>query len=321
MGAGEALVGSQSPAAFRRALGAANEAGLFALLGHFVVLQQSAVQLRLDDLCPADALREAELLVLQHRHTSGPDHFERAQVQRVQRRLDDVKCGKVFRQLAPADRFQIAEVGQVAEFRVRRLDVDESRDFLQSREDFQPVRLHARVARTEREIGVNLLESGERVVQDRDGSFDDGAVPEALDVARVDDVDALARLGARPVADDAFPVDGLLLGRADADAGPVVLEQMLGTRFDAGGAVGVLAFRVRLPRVRDRIVALHCRTFLFADTIVEKVAASLEEELNVKPTSSTMFFFCVAIPLFSRYIKIETVIANSCRRTRNSERQ
>lgn len=275
MGAGKALVGSQAPASLDRTLGTADQARLLALLRHLVVLQQRPVQLRLDDLRPADALGEAELLVLQDGHTAGPDHLQRAQVQRVERRLDDVQGREVLGQLASADRLQIPKVGQVFEVRVRRLHVDEPRDFLQGGEDLEPVGMEPRVARAEREIRIDLLEAAERMVQDRDGPFDDGAIAEALDVARVNDVDALARLGARPVADDALAVDGLLLGRANADAGAVVLQQMLGTRFDAGGAIGVLAFRVRLPRVRDRIVALHGRTFLIANAIVEEIATSL----------------------------------------------
>lgn len=110
----------------------------------------------------------------------------------------------------------------------------------------------------------------------------------------MDNVDALACLWTRSVADDTLSVDGLLLGWANADTSTVVLEQMLGTRFDAGGAISVLAFRVRFPRVRDRIVALHCRTFLLADAIVEEISASLsksqqeKEELDDDVTKSQM---------------------------------
>ena len=234
------------------------------------------MRLRFDDVGPIDALGETQFFILQNGDASGADHLERAQVERVERRLDDVEGGKVFRQLAAADRLQIAEVGQIAEFRMRRLDVDEAGDLLQRGEDLQLVRMHFRVARSEREIRIDLLESGERVIQDGDRSLDDGAVAEALDVAGVDDVDALARLWARAVADDALAVDGLLLRRADADAGAVVLQQMLGASFDASGAVSVFALRVRFPRVRDRVVALHGRTFLFAHAIVEKITTRLQ---------------------------------------------
>ena len=143
------------------------------MLGHFVILQQSAMQFRLHYLCPADALGEAELLVLQPCHTSGTYRFKRAQLQRVQRSLGDVKCGKILHQLQPPDRFQVAE------FRVRHLEFEESRDSLKSREDFQLVQLHGREARTKHIIVINLFEFLERLVEERDRSFNNGAIPEA----------------------------------------------------------------------------------------------------------------------------------------------
>lgn len=275
MGAGKTLVGSQAPAALDGTLGTADESSFQALGGQFIVLQQSPVLLRLDDLGPADALSKAQLLILQHCHAAGPDHFQRSQVERIQRRFHNVQGRKIFRQLPAANRLQIAEVGQIPEFRMRSLDINKPSNLLEGGEYFQPVRMESRVARAEGEIGVNLLESGEGMIQDRDGSLDDGAIAEALDVSGVDDIDALAGLWARAVADDAFAVDGLLLGRADADAGPVVLEQMLRTRFDAGGAVGVFALGVDFPRVRDGVVALHGRAFLLAHAVVEEIPASL----------------------------------------------
>ena len=72
----------------------------------------------------------------------------------------------------------------------------------------------------------------------------------------------------------------LFLGRADADAGAVVLEQMFGTRFDAGGAVRVFAFGIDFPRIRNGIVALHGRTFLLANAVVEKVATRLQNHIS-----------------------------------------
>ena len=92
---------------------------------------------------------------------------------------------------------------------MRRLDVEKSGDLLQRREDLETVGVHARIARPEREVGVDLLESGQRVVQDRERALDDGAVAETLDVAGVDDIDALTRLGTRPVAHDALAIHGL----------------------------------------------------------------------------------------------------------------
>lgn len=245
--------------------------------------------LRFDDVGPADTFGETKFFILQDRHTSGSDHFQRSQMERVQRRLDDVQSGKIFRQLPSADRFQITKIRQIPEFGMRRLDVDESRDFFQCGKDFQPVGIHARIARSEGEIRINLLESGERVIQNRDGSVDDRTVPEAFDVAGVNDIDTCAHFRAGSVADDTFTVDGLLLGRANANASSVVLEQMFGTRFNAGGAVSVFAFRVRLPRVGDWIVTLHGRTFLLANAIVEKIPASLFKKSN--PSLFRYFFF------------------------------
>jgi len=103
----------------------------------------------------------------------------------------------------------IPEVGEVAEVRMRRLDVDESCDFLQGGENLQAVRVHPRVARTERKVRVDLLEPVEGVVQDRQRSFNDGAVAEGFDVARVDNVHSLARLRARTVAYHALAIHRL----------------------------------------------------------------------------------------------------------------
>ena len=137
------------------------------------------------------------------------DDFERAHVQRLQRRLDDVQRRKVLGHLAAADRFEVAEAGQVAELGVRCLDVDEARDLLECGEHLQLARAHRLVARSKREIVIDLLEAGERVIQDGDVAFDDGAVAEALDVARVDDVHSLTRLGTGSVARHALAFEGL----------------------------------------------------------------------------------------------------------------
>lgn len=128
--------------------------------------------------------------------------------------------------------------------------------------------MHSRVTRTEREICINLLETGKRMIEDRDGSFNDGTILKALNVSSVDNVDALACLRTRSAADYALYVDGLLFGWANADTRPVVLEEILGTCFDATRAIYIFCFWVRLPRVGGLIVALHRRTFLFADAIV-----------------------------------------------------
>ena len=56
---------------------------------------------------------------------------------------------------------KVPEVGEVAEVGVRGLDVDESGDLLQRGEDVEPVGVHARISRSEREVGVDLLEAVE----------------------------------------------------------------------------------------------------------------------------------------------------------------
>ena len=55
---------------------------------------------------------------------------------------------------------------------------------------------------------------------------------------------------------------------------------MLRAGLDAGGAVGVFALGVHLPRVGYRVVALHGRAFLLAHAIVEKVTARLFQYNN-----------------------------------------
>lgn len=64
---------------------------------------------------------------------------------------------------------------------------------------------------------------------------------------------------------------------AAPDAGAVVLEEVVGALLDAGGAVGVLAVGVVLPRVGDGIVLLHGRTLLGAHPVVVEVLAGLRQ--------------------------------------------
>ena len=72
----------------------------------------------------------------------------------------------------------------------------------------------------------------------------------------------------------------LILG-ASPDARPVVLEQMLGTVLDAGGAVRVLPVCGLLPLVRGGVVSLHRGALLFAHAVVIEVLARLEREINM----------------------------------------
>lgn len=167
------------------------------------------------------------------------------------------------------------------------LDVEVAGDFLQGAENLESVGMHARVAFAEREVVVDVLVAGERVVQDGERALDDGAVLEVVDVARVHGNITLARLGTRTVARHALAIDRLLVGRTRAHAGAVVLEQVLRTVLDAGGAVRVLAGRVRHPRVGYRIVALHCRTLLFARAFIVEISARLKFIRNTRDYSKS----------------------------------
>ena len=51
---------------------------------------------------------------------------------------------------------------------------------------------------------------------------------------------------------------------------------MLRAVLDAGGTIRVLAQRVSLPLVLDRVVDLHRGALLFAHTVVVEVLASLQ---------------------------------------------
>ena len=64
--------------------------------------------------------------------------------------------------------------------------------------------------------------------------------------------------------------------RAGANTGAVVLEQVLGTLLDAGGAVRVLAVGVALPLVLGRVVDVHGRALLLANPVVVEVLAGLQ---------------------------------------------
>lgn len=66
---------------------------------------------------------------------------------------------------------------------------------------------------------------------------------------------------------------GLFVGRAVANTGPVVPEQVLGAVLDAGGPIRVLPVRVVLPGVGVGVVALHRGALLFADAVVVEVLA------------------------------------------------
>jgi hypothetical protein len=84
---------------------------------------------------------------------------------------------------------------------------------------------------------INLLESGQRVIEDGDRSFDDGAITEGFDVAGVNDVRSLVRFRSLSAAYDALAVDGPLLWRTGSHSVSVVHQQVLGIRFHASSVV------------------------------------------------------------------------------------
>lgn len=65
--------------------------------------------------------------------------------------------------------------------------------------------------------------------------------------------------------------------RAGPDTGSVVLEEVLGTLLDAGGAVGVLALGVPLPPVAHGVVDMHGGTLLLANPVIVEVLARLKK--------------------------------------------
>ena len=115
--------------------------------------------------------------------------------------------------------------------------------------------MHLLVTFAETEVRVHVLESLEALVEDRDRSFDDGAVLETVDVPRMHFLHALAGFRARSVAGHAFSVQCLLLRWTRSHASPVVFQKMFRTSSHAGCTVRVLPVRIRLPRIRRRVVS------------------------------------------------------------------
>lgn len=171
---------------------------------------------------------------------------------------------------------------------MRSLNVDVARDFFESAEDFKPVGMHLSVPRSETKVLVDLLEPFEAVVEDRDGTVDDGATLKPVNVPGMDALigfDAFAVLRTCSFAVDTFSVHSSFIRRTTSHAGSVVFQQVLWTVFNACRSVGVLPFRVMLPRVRRRVVRLHRRTFLSAFAVVVEVSTSLWKILGIKSFS------------------------------------
>lgn len=124
-------------------------------------------------------------------------------------------------------------------------------------------------------VVVHILETGEGRIENRYRALDHSTVPERFDVRAVHPRHTLARLRARPIAGNAFPIQGAFIWRAALHAGSTILQQVVGAVFHAGSAVSVFTVGVRLPRVRYLIVTLHGWALLGAHTIVVNAATGL----------------------------------------------
>lgn len=123
--------------------------------------------------------------------------------------------------------FYSPEVGQILEVGVRSLNIDVSRDFFEGAEYFKSVRMHGGVAGSKTKVMEHLLEANEAVVQDGDGTINDGAALKASDVSRMYAavrLHPLAGLGTRPVARYTLALDRLFLRRATSHARTVVFK-------------------------------------------------------------------------------------------------
>lgn len=77
-------------------------------------------------------------------------------------------------------RLNLPKVGEVGKILVEALNIDVLSHFLKGAEHFQLVGVHWRVARTIAEITVELLEASERLIENGEGAFDNGAVLEGV---------------------------------------------------------------------------------------------------------------------------------------------
>lgn len=200
---------SWSPTALRGTLLVADKALKETLLWWFVVLQEGVVLLRLHYPLPVDLLGVAEVVVLQDGHAARPDPVQGAKVERFQRCLHNVESREVFCEVSSPDDLKIGKCREVSELRMMRLDVDVPCYLLQSLEHLQLVWVHFGVAGTKSEVLVDLLESVESAIQNREGSFKDCAVAKALDVPGMNGVRKVANLWAGSVTGHALAILGL----------------------------------------------------------------------------------------------------------------
>lgn len=88
----------------------------------------------------------------------------------------------------------------------------------------------------------------------------------------MDDPNAGARFRTWAIARDAFTIFGCLIKGTCSHTRPIVFEQMFGTVAHARSTIRIFAIGIRLPQIIGRIVFLHGRAFLFADTVIVEIA-------------------------------------------------
>lgn len=204
--AGETLRRTGSPTTLVGTLFVAYQSIFYAFALVPIVRQQTLVLRGLLDPRPIDTLRVTEILVLQDGDGARVDFLQRAEPERDQRRLHDVQRREILGQGSSSDHLEVPEVRQISEVLVIALDVQETGDLLQSAEHLQLVGMHFLVTFAETEVLIDVLETLETLVEDRDRALDDRAVLEAVYVPGVDLLDALAGFRARSVAGHAFAV-------------------------------------------------------------------------------------------------------------------
>lgn len=87
------------------------------------------------DSVPIDALRVAQIFVLQNGDRAGIDLLQRAKTEGYQGGLDDVQRREVFRERSATDHFEVPKVREVLEIFVVPLNIKVARDLFQRFED------------------------------------------------------------------------------------------------------------------------------------------------------------------------------------------
>lgn len=134
--------------------------------------------------------------------------------------------------------------------------------------------MHLFVTFGKSKIRINVLESFETLIKNRDGTFDDRAILEAIDVTGMNLFNTFTSLWTGTVARYTFAVQNFLLWWTRSYASSVIFQKMLGTFSNARCSVSVFSIGISFPRISCRVVLLHWRTLLCTNSIVEKVLAS-----------------------------------------------